>query len=374
MQSISEESGVTKLAGKGEILALPDADEQFGAGGPSSANEPAKTSTLIEFPGVTRRVEPPWRKELNLRVREVQERRAREAADSPQVTIEKRAPKPDPVLSQLELVPELPSPAMNQVVENALRRGARARMIDPEEFEQSWARQSAPMSRYGAATAVARAKVKAPLIEESIAPATAEAIPAEVPAKKSRSLRRRNLVAVPPAETKGAQPATKPLRLIEDGIEDSALAYLENYFPNVAVVDPRQRRAGLSRRMTAAALDLAFMAFLASPFAAGVELTGGDWSSTPIQALMIGTALVVMVLYLTVLTALNGQTWGMRMVSIRALDTRSGLLPSGSQSVARTLACLLSIATLGFGPAYALIDPDKRTLADRLSRTVIVQE
>src|SRR3982751_3661189 len=39
-----------------------------------------QASRLIEFPGVTRRSVPEWRKELSARVREVQERRVREAA------------------------------------------------------------------------------------------------------------------------------------------------------------------------------------------------------------------------------------------------------------------------------------------------------
>ena len=39
-----------------------------------------KKSTLIEFPGVSRNSVPEWRKELSERVREVQEKRAREAA------------------------------------------------------------------------------------------------------------------------------------------------------------------------------------------------------------------------------------------------------------------------------------------------------
>src|SRR5258705_7048500 len=39
-----------------------------------------KRSTLIEFPGVVRSTVPDWRKELSERVKEVQERRAREAA------------------------------------------------------------------------------------------------------------------------------------------------------------------------------------------------------------------------------------------------------------------------------------------------------
>ena len=39
-----------------------------------------KKSTLIEFPGISRNSLPEWRKELSERVREVQERRARETA------------------------------------------------------------------------------------------------------------------------------------------------------------------------------------------------------------------------------------------------------------------------------------------------------
>src|SRR6266550_4637711 len=39
--------------------------------------EARPASRLIEFPGVTRRAVPQWRKELSERVREVQERRAR---------------------------------------------------------------------------------------------------------------------------------------------------------------------------------------------------------------------------------------------------------------------------------------------------------
>ncbi len=44
------------------------------------ADEPQQTSKLIEFPGVSRSTVPYWRKELSERVREVQEKRAREEA------------------------------------------------------------------------------------------------------------------------------------------------------------------------------------------------------------------------------------------------------------------------------------------------------
>ena len=48
---------------------------------PDASVQPAeKKSTLIEFPGVSRNSVPEWRKELSERVREVQEKRARDAA------------------------------------------------------------------------------------------------------------------------------------------------------------------------------------------------------------------------------------------------------------------------------------------------------
>src|SRR5688572_1830495 len=47
--------------------------------------ETAPASTLIEFPGVSRSV-PEWRKQLSQRVREVQEQRAREAAEAAAAT------------------------------------------------------------------------------------------------------------------------------------------------------------------------------------------------------------------------------------------------------------------------------------------------
>src|ERR1700680_1925546 len=45
------------------------------------SKEERSKSTLIEFPGVSRAV-PEWRKKLSQRVREVQELRAREAAEA----------------------------------------------------------------------------------------------------------------------------------------------------------------------------------------------------------------------------------------------------------------------------------------------------
>src|ERR1043165_3778527 len=77
-----------------------------------------KKSTLIEFPGVNRSAIPEWRKGLSDRVREVQERRAREAAlERERQQDETGLPSP-----QLELLPPAEVPEMNPLVAAALKR------------------------------------------------------------------------------------------------------------------------------------------------------------------------------------------------------------------------------------------------------------
>jgi len=67
----------------------------------ASVQHAEKKSTLIEFPGVARNSLPEWRKELSERVREVQEKRAREAAHEA-AEAERRRMEAAP---QLELLP-----------------------------------------------------------------------------------------------------------------------------------------------------------------------------------------------------------------------------------------------------------------------------
>ena len=118
-------------------------------------------STLIEFPGVNRN-RPAWRKELSERFREIQQRRAREAAlegeeaqgqavEQAEAEYARAAPraKPPEPAKQLGLVPTPDEQEMNPIVAAALRRIERAR------------RESPPLARQGsgrghAATAAAR--------------------------------------------------------------------------------------------------------------------------------------------------------------------------------------------------------------------------
>ena len=87
---------------------------------------------------------------------------------------------------------------------------------------------------------------------------------------------------------------------------------------------------------------------------------------------MTGISLLLMFAYLTLSIALLGRTLGMRLLSLRTIDKRTGLIPTGGQSIKRALAYILSLAVFGFGIMYALIDPDGCTIHDRFSKTRVI--
>lgn len=142
----------------------------------------APNSTLLEFPGVSRR--PAWRKELSERFREIQQRRAREAAlESGEIYVDEplqvepevnasaaTARKTSEALKQLGLVPPPPDgPEINPIVAAALARVERART--------QTAGMNAPRAGSGraqAATAAARVIADQPEQFEEAAPAHAK--------------------------------------------------------------------------------------------------------------------------------------------------------------------------------------------------------
>ena len=98
----------------------------------AAANQENQTSSLIEFPGVARNAVPQWRKDLSERVREVQEKRAREAELEREALLEtaelERQRPGETVFStpQLELLPQAEVAPLNPLVAAALRRIERA--------------------------------------------------------------------------------------------------------------------------------------------------------------------------------------------------------------------------------------------------------
>ncbi len=316
-----------------------------------------QTSTLIEFPGTSRTV-PEWRKQLSQRVREVQERRAREAAEEIAAAQEAGMVSCALPSAQLELVPDLEQPAMNPIVSKALERLERAR--HPDQVASGFA---------AAGTAPAFEPV-ADFISE---PETDEPKPVET--KPKLTVVAPSKPQTEPADQKTETPDRKPVRVISDSVDDVALSYLETCLSLPAIAaDTINESAGFGRRIIGETLDLVLTALLASPFAVAIEFADGNWRNPRIIGLMIGITLVLMFAYLTVSIALTGRTLGMKIVSLRTIDMRTGLIPTGGQSIKRALGYIFALAILGLGVLYALVDPDRRTIYDRFSKTIVIHD
>src|SRR2546423_3232181 len=196
-------------------------------------------STLIEFPGVNRN-RPAWRKELSERFREIQQRRAREAAlegeeaqsdaaEQAEAEYKRAAPraKPTEPTKQLGLVPTPDEQEMNPIVAAALRRIERAR------------RESPPLARQGsgrghAATAAARvveeqteqfaeqAPAHVRRNENSGAHAKRAAQRAERADAEGTPARPSTLAVVPPKQSPKAEPKSEPAFVEETSVAAEA--------------------------------------------------------------------------------------------------------------------------------------------------------
>ena len=335
---------------------------------PDSTRHTEKRSTLIEFPGVSRNSMPEWRKELSERVREVQEKRAREAArEAAEVERQRVEAAINP--PQLELLPPTQMPAMNPLVAAALKRIERAH-------------QSAPVESHPPRSTLATAVAYAPEREENDMSETVPSTPQlafeepeipepepEVQVEKAHHL---SVVTVSePVVPKFEIPKAPPKRLIKDDPNDPALNYLDSIARNLCVEELNKRSASAFRRLVGAALDLTFCAMLTAPIAGAMYLTGSNPQDPRAIGVLAGSLVVVMFLYLTVMTALTGRTWAMRLLKLRVIDTKTGLIPTGGQSIGRSFFYLMSLATV-FGILFALISREGYTIHDRFTRTAVV--
>lgn len=334
---------------------------------PEPGQDAVGSSRLIEFPG-TGRAKPEWRKQLSQRVREVQERKAREAAEELAAAQEAGLVSCALPSGQLELVPDLEQTVMNPIVSKALERIDRARRVDhfasagaaavatapalETEFEESALpeRDDERISSKPKLTVVAPALTAATIEMNIELPAMGLTIESSTAESQSR----------------------KPVRVISD--DDAALSYLENCLSVPALSsDTRNDLPGLSRRFFAGVIDLILIAVMVSPAVAVIYFSGDKWTDPRTIEIMSGITAITMFAYLTISIALTGRTLAMRMFSLRTIDLQTGLIPTGGQAIKRALGFVFSLAFLGLGVGYALIDPDKRTVYDRLSNTIVVR-
>ncbi|HEU4435155.1 MAG TPA: RDD family protein [Pyrinomonadaceae bacterium] len=334
---------------------------------PSQPRE--RKSTLIEFPGVARSSVPEWRKELSERVREVQERRAREAAreaaENERLRAETATNPP-----QLELLPPAEMPAINPLVAAALRRIERAHQTAPTETRHT---------RSTLATAIAYAPAREENeMNETVGPPTTQLTfePEIAVEEQPPAVEKSHLVVVPPSEPEPEllplPPPRAPKRLIRDDPNDPALNYLDSISRNLRVDDSPTQSAAAFRRLISALLDLVFCALLTSPIAAAAHWTGNNLQDLRVIAVLAGSFVVVTFVYLTLMTALTGRTLGMRLLSLKVIDTKTRLIPTGGQSIGRSFVYLISLTTV-LGTLSVLLSREGYSVHDRLTRTAVVR-
>ena len=308
-----------------------------------------RSSTLISFPGVSRHV-PEWRRQLSQRVREVQERRAREAAEAAAVAQAAEALSCALPSGQLELVPDRDQPLMNPIVSKALERVDRARRSD----------------------SVLPAFSNARMADGDV---TQPEMPEQEPYDAKADVKHKLTVVTAKPKSDGSLFNPRPVRRIADGIEHSALSYVESCLRARDVIeDAKNMQASFSRRFAAALVDVLMVLSVVGVVAVAIEWPNGNWRDTSAAAWSAGIALVLLFLYLTVSTALTGRTLGKRLCSLRIIDIRTQLIPTGRQSIKRAIAFIFSLALGGVGIVFALIDRDGRTVHDRLSQTMVVHD
>jgi uncharacterized RDD family membrane protein YckC len=377
----------------------PTHADQTAASRPSA---PA-ASTLIEFPTPGRAPKPQWRKELSERVREIQQRKAEEAAREAETPPQAYTPAPAaPPPSEsaaaepppLGLVPPAPAPEVNPLVVAALKRIERARQQSnvPAPRATGRGRATAAAARvareeYEVATEVAApAPVETHPVAEQLAPQQAEVIEvapveqsvaAETTEQPVEAPRAVNLVVVPAraeVETAARKQARKHIPVVLDEAYLARREAAELAAAAVQAAPQATAHAPLLRRLVGGVVDLLVVAFAATPFAAVMELTNGNWSDPRVSGSLGGIVVVLLFLYLMAATALAGRTWGMSLVALRTVDAGTGRAPTTGQCVRRAFGFLLALATGGLGLLYAAFDAKGRALQDHISGTIIVRE
>jgi uncharacterized RDD family membrane protein YckC len=256
-------------------------------------------------------------------------------------------------------------PAINPLVAAALKRIERAHQTTPTEPCQT---------RSTLATAIAYAPEREENeVNEIVGPPTTQlTFEPEIAEEQAPAVEKTHLVVVPPSEPAPAPIPRAPSRVIRDDPNDPALNYLDSISRNLRVDDSPTLSASAFRRLVSAVFDIVFCALLASPIALAVYWTGNSLQDTRVIAVLASSFVVVNFVYLTLMTALTGRTWAMRMLSLKVIDRKTRLIPTGSQSIGRSFIYLISLATV-LGVLSALFSREGYTAHDRITRTAVVR-
>jgi uncharacterized RDD family membrane protein YckC len=131
--------------------------------------------------------------------------------------------------------------------------------------------------------------------------------------------------------------------------------------------------ATFSQRVRSGAIDGLVMGLVNVPFVALVELNNGNFADRRIQLVLGCIASILYLFYLTLMLVAAGQTIGMMVVGIIAVDARSLNLPSFTQAWRRAVGLLLAALPAMLGFLFPALDSQRRSLSDVISGTTVKQ-
>ena len=222
---------------------------------------------------------------------------------------------------------------------------------------------------------------------EAAAPPPAEAAPEPAPKPVRRSKAPAPPVIAPPAEEPAAEPAEASDSFVPE-FRETALPGMEQSGPTLSTDEPASapevgaRRALplLVPRIGAGLVDLLIHAAILAALCLGaVRVLGSSAQAVLLSETLLRVVLplaLVMVLiflgYQVFFAATAGQTPGQMLLGLRVEDD-SGDSPALGPALLRALVLLACLLLLGIPLLLLLADPDRRTLADKISRTQVIR-
>jgi uncharacterized RDD family membrane protein YckC len=146
-----------------------------------------------------------------------------------------------------------------------------------------------------------------------------------------------------------------------------------SHHPSERAAEFRIRTATFLQRIRSSVIDALVLLLVTLPFAALVELNNGDFTDRRIQVVLGSIALMLYLLYMTVMLVKVGQTIGMMVTGIVAVDAQTLNLPSIPQAIRRALGSFLVAAPGLLGFFFTALDRQHRSISDLISGTTVKQ-
>ncbi|HWQ33130.1 MAG TPA: RDD family protein [Blastocatellia bacterium] len=136
----------------------------------------------------------------------------------------------------------------------------------------------------------------------------------------------------------------------------------------------RAGKAPFLARIAAAIIDLTVIAFSLLPFFTTATLFNVDFTRGTLTALA-ALGLVMSFLYHLLTTATAGRTCGMAVFRIRVADAADeSLPPSPAQAIRRAAGAVVSLLFIPLNLLVITLSPERQSLSDQLSGTVVVRQ